>query len=348
MRNPRAFRMENQIRSLHPNRDYLVISSKCEKGEVKDEKNIYRIGFKRNQKSPLRQQLKRYSLLRFFHKFIWPDDKVFFALLSLVYYILFLRKRDDHIYTVSHPFSIHLVGYYLKKIHKQVWTADIGDLFYLPHQKAHPFKKWNPHFEQKVLSTCDHIRVNANSMRNYFAEKYHLDYAKFEVLPNGNRLDFSTLKRPTSGTLQLTFIGNTYEGIRDGLAEIDLFINLYTQFPEMQFNLQLLGMMYSPLLQKIRPHSSWIQTGICDSDEKLLAAYSTTHILLNFANKNYPGIPSKLDEYVASGIPVIHFCWEANDPGSIYLQEQKHPYLEFVIMKSAIVELERFLKSISV
>lgn len=338
--------MENQIRTRFSTQDYLIITSKYEKDNTKNESNIHRIGFKRNHLNPLRQHLKKYTLIRFIHRLIWPDDKILFNIWSLIYYLLFLRKQDDHIYTVSHPFSSHIIGCFLKRFYKHVWTTDIGDLYYFPHQKAHPYKKWNQYFEQKILSSCDHILVNANTLRDYFADLYKLDPNKFRVVPNGNRLDFSKLKRADSNTLQMTFIGNTYEDIRDGLAEIEIFKRLRNEYPEFHFNLQLLGKMHSPLLEKISDFNSWIQTRVCNSDEELLEAYSKADVLLNFANKNYPGIPSKLEEYVASGIPIIHFCWQHNDPASIYLMQHKHPFLEFVIDQTAVQELKKYVNDI--
>ncbi|MBK9109290.1 MAG: glycosyltransferase [Saprospiraceae bacterium] len=343
MRNPRAFRIENLIRSRYSDQEYLVITSRFANEKNINEKNIYRLGISRNIQSLRRQQLKKYFLLRFLHRLIWPDDKILYNIWSLIYYILFLRKRDDHIYTVSNPFSSHFIGYFLKRFLKHVWTIDVGDLFYLPDQSASYFKKCNLYFERKVTSTCDHLLVNADSMRAYFADKYKLDRNKIQVIPNGNRLDFPKMNRSKSKTLQLTFIGNTYESLRDGLAEIDIFLRLYNEHPELNMNIQLLGMMYQPLLQKINACQTWIQTSVCNSDEKLLEAYAKTDILLNFANKNYPGIPSKLEEYIASGIPVIHFCWQANDPGSIFLKQSNHPFLEFVIGQTPVLELKIYL-----
>lgn len=345
MRNPRAFRMEKLIRSGYSDQDDVIITSKSENEKVKDEKNIIRLRCFMNPRNAIRQQLKTYSLLRSMHRFIWPDDKILFNLWSLIYYLIFLRKRDDRIFTVSHPFSTHLIGYFLKRFYKHSWTTDIGDLFYLPFKKAHFIKKWNLKFEQKIVTACDHILVNADSMRDYFAEKYNLSPSKFQIIPNGTRLDFSKLKRQAHKNLQLSFVGNTYEGVRDGLSEIEILIQLHHEYPELNFNLQLLGMIHAPLLQKINENQSWMQTGVCNTDADLLEIYSRTDLLLNFANKNYPGLPSKLEEYTASGIPIIHFCWQANDPGSAYLRDQKHPFLEFVIEQSALSEIVNFINN---
>ena len=127
--NPRSFRIEKFVKLNSGEHEILIITSPVN-GFIQNEKKVIRCGLQMNRDSVYRNSLKKYSFLRFLHKLIWPDDKILHPFLYLINYLFKYRHKDDHIITVSNPFSSHLIGLVLKKFFKHRWTADIGDIYF--------------------------------------------------------------------------------------------------------------------------------------------------------------------------------------------------------------------------
>lgn len=298
-------------------KETLIITSPV-KGFAKHEDEIVRTGLPMKVYNPIRESLKKYSFVRSMHKLFWPDDKLFHQFFYLLAYLFKYRKKDDRIITVSNPFSAHLIGMFLRKICGHRWTIDVGDVFYSYHHYSF-LNRW---FEKKVILNADEIIVNSESLRNHFLSLYKIPTEKIRVISNGTQLDFSKLKHIASETIRLSYIGNTYDHTREAIEEMRILIACAKRSGK-KMRIQLFGNQFHKLHQLQKEHPELIQIAYCYNDEELLNAYAQTDILINFANKNNPGLPSKLEEYAVSRLPVINFVYTEADASCPYLHETK-------------------------
>lgn len=338
--NPRSFRVDNFVKSLNPEQDYLVFTSYIVNNKTENNK-IIRCGRKINPDSTLKSSFKKYSLIRFFHKLYWPDLYLFDSIIYLLHYLFRFRQKEDQIVTVSHPFSTHFAGLIVKKFYGQHWTADIGDIFY--HNKHHSF--FSRFYEKAVLLSADVIVVNAISLRDYFVAKYSLDAGKFEIRPNGLHIDVTKIQKTPSSHLRLSYIGNTYEDIRDALEEMKILVELVINYPDLKIRIQLFGTQHYNLLKFAALYPGLIHICNCKNEDELISAYSNTDILINFANKNYPGVPSKLEEYAASGLPVINFIHLVSDASVQAFDWKDLSVLHFQLKSGKVNTLFDYIKS---
>lgn len=312
--NPRAFRVEKFVKLISHEYEILVVTSKI-MGSIEKELNVIRCGFTLNLDSTLRNSIKKYKFIRFLHKAFWPDDQFLFQFYFLINYLFRIRKRDDLIITVSHPFSSHMIGWFLKKVCRHKWIADIGDI-YFGNQHHSKLSKW---YERTILNSVDHIVVNAESVRNHFLKLYSLKPEIITVIQNGIHIDVSKIRKTKSDTIRLSYIGNTYEGIREAIPELEALLRLTILDTSHKYLIQLFGKQYFKVIEWCEKNPGLICISYCKNEEDLIEAYSKTDLLINFANKNNPGLPSKLEEYIASGLPVINFYYTEHDPSRLFL-----------------------------
>lgn len=312
--NPRAFRVEKFVKLNSKEHEILVITSKI-KGFTVKEPNEIRCGFAINLDDTFKNSIKKYKFFRILHKTFWPDDQLLFQFYFLINYFFRFRKKNDLILTVSHPFSIHAAGWVLKKVFGHQWIADIGDIYY-GNQHHSGMSKW---YERTILSSADHIVVNAESVKVHFLKWYDLPLDKITVIQNGIHIDVSKIKKTKSDSIRLSFIGNTYDKVREAIPELEVLLRFINLDSSGKYRIQLFGKQYFKVIQWCEKHPGLISISYCKNEEELIHAYSNTDLLINFANKENPGLPSKLEEYLASGLPVINFYYTEDDPSRLFL-----------------------------
>lgn len=345
LRNPRSFRMATHLPLLHSFSDLLVLSSPNPDETLKDGFYIRRHGLTIKQNSSIRSGLKSIRLLRFLHRYLFPDDKLFHQLIYLFNYIFRYRKKEDIILTVSNPFSSHLVGWILNKWFGHRWIVDIGDVYAQPFNNNSWIVRLKSNFEKLVLESCEHIVVNAESLKNYFIKQYKIEPSKCSVLENGVHLDFSKLKRMEHETLNLVYIGNTYPETREARVEIKYLLNLAKNHPELKIRIRLYGLQHQGIYELEERHKEYLEISRCESDQELLQAYGGADFLINFANNNNPGLPSKLQEYLCSGLAIIHFKHRSEDVAEEYLSKHHANFISCQLNRNYTEDLITYLKT---
>ncbi|MGB4969811.1 MAG: glycosyltransferase [Saprospiraceae bacterium] len=349
LRNPRSFRVGLYSKYLHEKYDLLTITSSIDE-ECADPSFVFRSGIKIRMKSKLRGKLKRFSVIRFFHKFIFPDDRIIYMIPFLFNYIFKLRRKDDLIMTVSNPISAHLIGIFLKLFFRHQWIVDIGDIFSNQNTSNNgPNAFLINRYEKSVLNFSDHVVLNAYSLKQYYQSSFSIPNEKMTVIPNGILLDIERIRHIQSNEIRLSFIGNTYPIVREGLEEMKILLKLVELFPETTILIQLYGVQFSKLheLENIFPNI--IKIRYCQTDDELIQAYSNTDILINFANKDNPGLPSKLNEYQATGIPIINFLHSFEDSSWHYLNTIQNAVIHVLVNQVELESIAEFItKSLNV
>lgn len=346
-RNPRAFRMEQRVRDLEQEGSVVVVCAPAPGSMRGWIENVWRTGPRVGEMPGLRNRLRTVKPLYALHTLLWPDDKTLHQVWFLFAYLLRIRRSDDRILTVSNPFSAHFIGLCLKGIFGHRWVADIGDLQEPSLSSKLTFvRKLNAWLESIVLRTCDEVVVNAGSMKEHLVARYGIPAEKVRVAANGCRLTFVREKTSPGKTWRLAYFGNSYPGIREGRQELHALAGLQRLLPEGTLHMRFYGRQHRALEHEIDAMGDWVDRGICDSDEELVEAYAQTDLLVNLANLHYPGIPSKLDEYIACGTPIVHFCYARNDAPGCYLRERRAVFFEYLLGVNRPEDLADFMKAL--
>lgn len=324
-RNPRSFRIRNLEQAGFFGKEYIIIpNSVLAFSQFKKLHNDLhqkkREITKPNFLSYLKNGIRYNRISNFLSKCILPDRFIFLQLYYLILYIVKYRKSDDLIYTVSNPFSSHLIGIVLKFLFKHEWHADIGDVYY-----SELTSNWSIHeaLEKSVVLYTDRLILNSDSIKNHFIQAYSVVTEKIHVVSNGVRIKFNTIIRIPSSVLRFSYIGNTYHPIRPGIQELEFILKYFEAHPEQSMILQLFGKQNQAIMRLAAKNPLLIKIISCNSDHELEEAYANTDILINIANVNFPGLPSKLEEYVASRIPIINF-YQTKDNASLLFLNSKN------------------------
>ncbi|MEP7196639.1 MAG: glycosyltransferase [Saprospiraceae bacterium] len=321
--NPRSLRINNIIKSTFGKIDTIQLCNPVE-GYKNSSKHIKQHGFKLpNSKS---NQLNNKSLfLEFIQWLIWPDIFVLNSIIHFLFYFFKYKCKNDILLTLSNPVSEHLVGLLIKlfKIKGVYWIADIGDIFSHVHarKKSSRLKKLTSIYEKWVLTYSDCIVVNSESIRDFYLEEYNVDSAKVKLIYNGPNVEFDKINSEFGDEIILSYFGNCYLPIRPAVMEIEILLEVITLLELRGFKskLKLIGRQYSELFLH---YGSNKKIEFCQqlSPYSLINEFQIANVLICFANKNYPGMQSKLEDYVNSGLPIVYFCYNASDSGQKFLE----------------------------
>jgi len=181
------------------------------------------------------------------------------------------------------------------------------------------------YYEKRILKKSDFIVFNSEVLKTYYLSNFSVDSDKIHIIPNGSAIDFTHFYKIHSDHLILSYIGNTYEPVRDGVKELGLLLQTLSMggMDLEKVEIWLVGRQCDALIAFVQ-QMKWVKIVYCDSESELLTIYQKTNILLNFGNINYPGLPSKLDEYKQSGLPIINFYFGSDDPSINYLGNEEY------------------------
>lgn len=164
---------------------------------------------------------------------IYPDHFVFKKLqyISAIENEINLRGSPDVIITMPLPFSLNLVGKYIKIKYKEVkWIADFRDLWAVsPYRKMPMFTRFiDTFFEKRILSDVNHIIVVTNHMKREM-EKYLNN--PIDVIFNGYSLDDVSHSLNKTTHLGFVYTGLLYNGMRDFYPLLEALDSLGSREP---------------------------------------------------------------------------------------------------------------------
>lgn len=281
-------------------------------------------------------------LCKFIKRILFPDPWIIWSIIQCIKYRIFYAERDDIILTISHPFSIHIIGLLLRPEH---WILDIGDSFssnpHNPHNQT-IFESLIDKLERTVLRSNNIIIVNSAAIRNYYINKFQLPVQKIHTIYNGNSLHIDN-SRNSDDYITLTYLGSTFENLRTGLSELKILEILAISLPNIKF--QFIGRFHQQfidLLQQSEVLVSCSSFGQINDVIDLSNFYCKHQFLMNFSNGDYLGLPSKLVEYVQSRLPIINF-YQGNTEASINFLENYSARINIQLSDYRIQELSNFI-----
>ena len=119
-----------------------------------------------------------------------PDGHVFWAISSLMHIEKQINVfKPDIVYTTCNPFSINLIGAWMKRKFHLPWVTDFRDLWTLnPIPKRfldiyHQFV--SSYLEKFYMNRCDYFIANTDNSKKRMIKKYPVLTEKIDVVPNG-------------------------------------------------------------------------------------------------------------------------------------------------------------------
>ncbi|MFN8279916.1 MAG: hypothetical protein U0V49_06495 [Saprospiraceae bacterium] len=340
MVNPRSMRMKDLMLRCSERMEVLMISNPLRNENVIDD-NIRCHGFTMDpHQYALEKKHVLYSILK---SVFFPDLFILNSLWHLVIYLIKYRRQEDIILTCSHPVSVHFAGLILKKWigKKCFWIADIGDQFSTSGESLRD--KWLHNLERKVIMLADRVVVNSDFLYQTLRTKYHLKDDQCLCITNPAIVDFSQMKRIPGQQLVLQYVGNTYTPVRPGIEAIRILENVISSINQdgLSAVIKLTGKQHEELVQRF----SSSPVVVFESQvppEQLIHVYEKACILISLGNRIHTGVPSKIQEYINSRLPVIHFCENGSDP--VLPMLENHPdCLIFHTHESNPLELKEFI-----
>jgi glycosyltransferase involved in cell wall biosynthesis len=127
-----------------------------------------------------------------------------------------MKDECDVIFTTGPPHSTHLIGFFLKKLHRKPWVADLRDPWTLNFlHTEYPFrfqKQINEWLEKLVITNADQIITVTDPINEDFISKYnYLNSNKFICIPNGyDPDDFKYIIPQKTNKFTITYTGSFY------------------------------------------------------------------------------------------------------------------------------------------
>ncbi len=263
----------------------------------------------------------------------WPDDAAlwYFPARWLARRLLSAEKFDA-VVSVSLPFTGHLVGHFVrKKFPETRWLVDVGDPIFFqrfPLQNAVLYGKLTQRIEKKVLFAADAVAVTNSEMAKVYQEFYAIPSGKiWVVLPISTSsseclpIEISTRKE-AAALVNIAFFGTFFRGVR----EPDVLLDLMNSLPEdwrARVRFHVFGPVFHEFENKLAVQPAIELQDLARRDE--VFKMQGMDFLLNIGNSEPHQLPSKLADYLISGLPVLNLCQSAND--SFAREAEGHPFL---------------------
>jgi hypothetical protein len=274
-------------------------------------------------------------LMFFLYKNVWK--KVHFPDDASIWYFPALRKSEyiikEHqiqaVVSVSFPFTGHLVGLALKRKFPHLrWLADTGDPFSIrdvPLYNEFLYGKTIRRLEREILQTADCVTVTTPALNTKYKEVFGETtggnvavvppllhplegFSATEIPP-----DWKVEKRPDE--IHLGYFGAFLPIIRrpDALLKCLDWLQIFKPETFEKLRIHIFGEILPDFLPDLQKKSAVMLYGL-RSREHTRAAMSQMDGLIHIGNRTDYQLPSKSVDYLASGLPVLHFSYLENDP----------------------------------
>lgn len=303
--------------------------------EVLNGVHVHRVGVRAQStvKAKITKSNNKMSLLKMlYHKllkhFIWPDSNFLWIHSAVKKSSRIITQHNiSSVLSVSHPFSGHVVGYWVYKKHKNIhWALDIGDPFafleFVSINNSFLFKSFNFWFERKIIKQSAKQAVTTGlTKKEYLTHKFQCEDSMTVIGPLLR--ESSEDDRPALSQCEIhwMFIGTLYKEIRSPKYLLELFVTALNGDDRLrlhfygEYKLCLSDFdAYQHLLdKKIFLH------GVVTPDE-VRQATQKANVLVNIGNKTSYQLPSKLVEYMAQEKFILNIKSIVNDSSEDFLK----------------------------
>jgi glycosyltransferase involved in cell wall biosynthesis len=232
----------------------------------------------------------------------------------------------DRLVSVSLPFTGHLVAGRLKALHPSLpWVMDVGDPFAFivgtPTNNARLYGGLNHRTERRLLRAASAVSVTTEGTRARYAEVFPESAPRLAVIPPLLSLAEAPARggaflgaRP--GRLPLVFVGTLHPRLRTPERVLALFRALLDTPLGPRLELHFVGPLngceaaFAPYAE-LMDERVFCHGAVARVDA--FAAMSEAAALVNLGNRSGYQLPSKVVEYVATGLPVLNLPGAPDD-----------------------------------
>ena len=266
------------------------------------------------KKNTIKNLLFRISK-RLFSIIRWPDFACFWIPKVYVKAKELLRKNHyDGIITVSMPFSSHIPMLLLKPYRKDIpWICDYGDPFSFSEDNLanniRLYNKFNKFIEKKVLYDSKRISLTTEETVAKYEDIFALNKKFFKVIPPLVQKVKINLKSRTNNQINLVFAGHLYLDIRNPAFLLKLMRAVKKKLKPINLKLHFYGNIlqcqseFSPYKDEI---GDWLFIHDRVDKKSLFKVYENANVLVNIGNKSSYQLPSKVIEYMSTGLPILN------------------------------------------
>ena len=241
----------------------------------------------------------------------------------------------DGMFSVAVPFSSHIVAMLLGRKRRGIeWVCDYGDPFSflkeLPMNNTRLYKKINKFIESKLINASQRISVTTSETLKEYVSYLGVPKKWLHVIPpvvGNNYIDESTYANGNSfgkESINLIFAGTLYTKIRNPKYLLELVSKLRTKLAPRQLKLHFYGRIgdcqseFDPYLDAM---NDWIFLhGIVNKDE-IMTVYRNADMLVNIGNTTAYQVPSKVIEYMSTGLPILNIASVEKDSSVDVLED---------------------------
>ncbi|MFC1632733.1 glycosyltransferase [Patescibacteria group bacterium] len=272
---------------------------------------------------------RRYRILRFIKNIVVsliyvPDTQAAWLPIAKQTISQMDLKDFDIIYTTAPPFSIGLLGLWIKKRHPKIpWVLDLRDAWIGNSQFTARFfwNRWRcARMEKRILNNADSIITTTKETTDSYKDRYpNISPKFFHTLTNGfDPADFTNNQaHMRTDKFVITFIGSMMKEVRDPRPFLEAVIRILDKNPDFAKNLQinLLGVLDPTNRErfdnpKIKPYVTLFGNR---PHIEATEALGNTVINLNILTQASGAeriTPGKIYEYFASQRPILALTHE--------------------------------------
>jgi len=269
----------------------------------------------------------------------WPDYACFwipFACASASR--LTKNKTFDILITVSHPFSSHIVGYFLYLKNKKIpWICDIGDPFSFatdtPVNFGRLYSRLNLKAEKGILTSAKAVTVTNEQAARKYVSDLGIIKDKIKTIPPLLSLDYAliekartaiTLKPTRCRIVKFVFLGALYRGIRNPEYLLKLLKEIANRQGRPTFQMHFWGGV-GECREDFDGHSDaqgkWLFVHDSVVRPEIGAVMAEADVLVNISNVTNYQLPSKLIEYAAFGKPILNISFSSYDCSALFMKK---------------------------
>lgn len=242
----------------------------------------------------------------------------------------------SRVLSLSHPIVNHTLAYSLKEKNAGIdWTLYQIDPYTYNQSMTAEEQTKRAIFEKKLCSLADKIILTDEIWRENRREGFGQEFVHKSIsvpLPNlviGKSSAFETYPGIDPDRINLLFTGNVYNSIR----KPGVLFEILSKIGDSRFVFHVFGRGMGEMMIQYPLASAQVISHGRIPKEELLEAINSASILINFGNTMENQTPSKVFDYIASGKPIVNFCFTENDTSLYYLR--RYPLFLNIFNKDA-------------
>lgn len=316
------------------------VSNLSHKKERRDED-----GNNSRKQGKLRQVLEKIVDITW-RELYWPDGSSIWMFPARKRLQALSKQYDfDSVISVGLPFTTHMVASNLKKRNSNIsWLMDIEDPFCYSEEfyvnNFSLYKKLNIKTEHKLMHRADSISVTIEEAKNKYLALFPSLKNKIKITPPLSTLTTPLKKYKEKEEIDLAYFGTFYKNVRKPQLLIPLLKSLSTQH---KIRLHFYGFIPAFCFESMEEIRSICQLHLHGlvSRDVLPLKISESDYLINIGNSTDYHLPSKVVDYLESGMPIINICQLPNDTTKLFFSGYDWIFnweMNSIIEKSALLE----------